>query len=101
MTNWMSHLSDGHLQHQCQYQVSSNNPFNIIYIADWRATNSSGSGATTLSAIRLVNGAIPAFRDADRHTQPALYPGKYNTPGNANLFLSTNTTPMRSGAGRL
>jgi hypothetical protein len=67
-------------------KFGNNNPFNIIYVADYR-TNSG-----TLTAVRLVNGVnLPAAGLTVATPNPMYIQGIYNCPNSAYLG-TTNTT---------
>jgi hypothetical protein len=84
MTNWMANWlsTNGNLAGM----FGVNNPFNIIYVADYRTSGS------TLYAIRLVNGAnLPAAGLTVATPNPVYIQGVYNCPVAADLG-TTNTT---------
>ncbi len=68
-------------------KFSATTPLNIIYVADWRATNS-----TTNAAVRLRGGGstnFPPYGLTVATPNPLYVWGNYDTPTNANLN-STN-----------
>ena len=87
MTNWMNLWLGAAYNTNVNTKFSVNNPFNIIYIYDWRDTNS-----TTNVCVRLVNGAnLPSAGLTVATPIPMYIQGIYNCPNSAYLD-STNTT---------
>ena len=86
MTNWMAHwLTTNTVGVASKYSV--NNPFNIIYVVDYRTTNSS-----TLTAIRLYNGVnLPNTGLTVATPNPLYIQGYYNCPNSAYLGLPNTT----------
>lgn len=84
--SWMATNS----QVQAKFGASASNAINIIYVADYRFTNSSGS--SLLSAVRLTNGAVVPTNGLTVATPNPLYvQGDYNCPNSGNLN-TTNTS---------
>ncbi len=68
-------------------KFSASVPLNIIYVGDWRATNS-----TTNTAVRLMGGGstnFPRYGLTTATPNPLYIWGNYDTPG-ANNYNSTN-----------
>ncbi|HEX3798266.1 MAG TPA: hypothetical protein VH413_06145 [Verrucomicrobiae bacterium] len=87
LTNWMGLNGWLTTNAYTSAKFGNNNPFNIIYIVDYRTTNSS-----TLTAVRLVNGAnLPAAGLTVATPNPLYIQGVYNCPNSAYLD-TTNTT---------
>ena len=87
MTNWMG--ANGWLSTNTVGVASKfgfNNPFNILYVADSRTTNSS-----TLTAVRLVNGTnLPSTGLTVATPNPLYIQGNYNCL--PQYYGTTNTT---------
>ncbi len=85
MTNWMATWLPTNSNTSAKF--GANNPFNIIYVADYRTTNS-----TTLTAVRLYNGVnLPTAGLTVATPNPLYIQGIYNCP-TAAYQGTTNTT---------
>ncbi len=85
LTNWMATFLMTNSATATKFGV--NNPFDIIYVADLRTTNS-----TTLTAVRLYDGVnLPAAGLTVATPNPMYIQGIYNCP-NLGLLNTTNTT---------
>jgi hypothetical protein len=92
LTNWMATWLTATYNTNVKSKFSANNPFNIIYVADWRATNASTSNPSFLSAIRLYNGMnLPNTGLTVATPDPLYIQGLYNVTDNT-YPSSTNTT---------
>jgi hypothetical protein len=92
LTNWMATWLTAAHNTNISGKYNANNPFNIIYVADWRFTNSTAGGASTISAIRLVDGTnLPSTGLTFATPDPMYIQSIYNCPVAA-YQGTTNTT---------